>query len=205
MEIIDLTQELNSGTPVYPGDIKPLLAQRCNLAQDGYMDFTLTTGMHAGTHIDGPMHMLKEKKFISEIDISRFIGHGVLLNVFNEQVIEWKSDYDELIPENSIVLLNTGYSDKFSSGEYFTDHPVISDNFAEKIAAKKIRLLGMDIPSPDLPPYNVHKILFNAGILLAENLTNLERLNSHREFIVAALPLKVRAESAPARIVAIIL
>jgi len=204
MKVIDLTIELSENTPVYPGDKKPDVTRTGKISENGYIDFTLTTGMHTGTHIDGPMHMQEQSPYLSEIDIDQFTGKGILINASGEKIIEWKPEYDGEITADSIVLIYTGHSEKIGKDQYFTDHPVISENFAEKLVSKKIKLLGIDSPSPDYPPYSVHKIFFKSGILIAENLTNLDKLQSYKNFTIAALPLKIRTDSAPARIVAII-
>ena len=65
--------------------------------------------MHAGTHIDAPLHMYEDKKFISEYPIDRFIGNAVLLDVRGEKVIGIKDEYYRDIKENDIVLLFTGW------------------------------------------------------------------------------------------------
>jgi arylformamidase len=55
--------------------------------------------------------------------------------------------------------------------------------------------------SPDHEPFNVHKILLSAGVLIIENLTNLDEL-SGKEFTVYALPVKLQIDGAPARVIA---
>jgi len=61
-------------------------------------------------------------------------------------------------------------------------------------------MLGIDLMSPDNPPYTIHKLLLSAGILIAENLANLDELTGIKNFEVFAFPLKINADSSPARI-----
>jgi kynurenine formamidase len=63
-------------------------------------------------------------------------------------------------------------------------------------------MVGLDVPSPDRPPYPVHRILLGNGILILENLTGLETLPSDQVFRLYALPLMVEADSAPVRVIA---
>jgi kynurenine formamidase len=199
---IDLTQTFIHRLPVFPGDIHPELVQHKSFKLDGYTDFNLSTGMHAGTHIDGPMHLTSIKQYLSEIPLDRFIGKGFLLDVRNQSVIRWENEYENQIEENSIVLFYTGFSPIFGKEEYFTNYPVFDMDLAEKLIQKNIKMLGMDSPSPDKEPYSIHKLLLSNMILIAENLMNLDKLLGISGFEVIALPIKINADSAMTRVIA---
>ena len=49
---------------------------------------------------------------------------------------------------------------------------------------------------------NTHKLLFDNGIYIIENLMNLDKLLGIKKFEVIALPLKIKADSSIARVVA---
>ena len=66
-------------------------------------------------------------------------------------------------------------------------------------------MVGMDTSSPDDPPFTVHKLLLAHDILIIENLANLSALVGVPRFDVIALPMKIDAEAAPARVIAQIL
>ena len=63
-------------------------------------------------------------------------------------------------------------------------------------------MVCIDSPSPDRRPFEIHKLLLENNVLIAENLTNLDKLMSANNFEVIALPLKIHADSSPARIIA---
>lgn len=191
--------------PIYPGDVSTHLQKIDDLAREGFNNFLLTTGMHAGTHIDGPMHLTQSKKFISEIPLERLIGTGCLLNVVGETSIEFKPEYESQIEQESIVLVRTGFDTKFGWEEYYNDYPTVSVQLAQFFIQKHIKMLGMDTPSPDRPPYEIHKLLLENNVLIAENLTNLDQLLTIKMFDVIALPLRIYADSSLARVVAKIL
>jgi kynurenine formamidase len=203
--LIDLSYPINNLMPVYPGD-EPLRLENINdIAQDGFVQFWLSTGMHAGTHIDGPMHLTHSEKFLSEISIEQFVGQGCLLNVVGESIIQRKQEYDKLIKEKSIVLLHTGFSRMFGRKEYYCDYPTVSKELAQLLIEKNVKMVCLDSPSPDREPFEIHKLLLENGVLIAENLTNMDKLISAKHFEVIALPLNIRADSSPTRIVAKIL
>lgn len=200
--IIDLTHLIQDRIPPYPGDTDTQLVQSKVLEKDFYNNHQMTINMHVGTHIDGPMHLLNVKEYINEIPLERFIGEGVIIDATNEREIVYKEKYETIIKKDQIVLINTGFSTLFGQPQYFSDHPVLTLEFAEMLVKKEIKMIGFDMPSPDKFPFEVHKCLFKGKILIAENLTNLEKLLDVDEFEVLALPLNIKADSSIARIIA---
>ena len=126
----------------------------------------------------------------------------VLLDVRKASNIKYKGFYSNIVKQDDIVLLYTGHSDRYGTGEYYTDQPLIDKKLANFFAHKKIKMLGLDLPSPDNYPFEIHKILFANDILIIENLTNLAKFIDVKNFEVIAFPLKIRAEASMARVVA---
>ena len=190
MKYIDLSHEIKNNMPVYPGDIDVNLTKEKDFNKDGYNMYSLYTEMHAGTHIDAPLHMQENKSYISDYPIERFIGNVALLDVRGEKIIDVKDEYYINIKENDIVLLFTGWDNFYGKEEYYTEHPVVSRELA-------------DMPSPDRDNYEIHNVLFENDIFLLENLTNLNKLLYNEEIQLFAQPLKVQSEASLVRAVAI--
>lgn len=203
MKYIDLSHEIKKEMPVYPGDKEVSLVKENDYIENGYNSFSISTEMHAGTHIDAPLHMQKNKNYIADYPIERFIGNVALLDVRGEKVIDVKDEYYISIKENDIVLLFTGWDNFYGKKEYYNDHPVVSMELAELLIKKKIKMLGMDMPSPDRDNYEIHNILFENDIFLLENLTNLNKLLYNEGIQLFAQPLKVQAEASLVRALAI--
>jgi len=201
MKIVDISHVINGDTPVYPGDYKMSLLKIKNLDNDDYNAYLLQTGLHAGTHIDAPMHLLNDTKTVADFPADNFIGTGVLLNVCGESVITMKPEYEQTVIQNSIVLLYTGFDKHYHEDKYFTNLPVIDEELTEFLLSKNIKMLGMDMPSPDYPPFAVHKALLSKRVFILENLTNLQDLINAGDFEVIALPLKISAEASLVRAV----
>ncbi|MDK8179604.1 cyclase family protein [Paenibacillus sp. UMB4589-SE434] len=202
MKLIDLTHVLQHQVPVYPGDSEMELVQTKYLSRDGYCNHQLTMNMHTGTHIDGPMHLIESDLYLSDFPLDSFVGKGTLLDVSGMNRIEYKEEYEHLIGEGTILILYTGFSVYFGQEKYFTEHPIITKEFAELVVRKKIKLIGMDTPSPDRYPFETHKLWFDNQVLIAENLTNVDRLLDVSSFEIIALPLLIKADSSAARIIA---
>ncbi len=199
---IDLSHDIMNDMPIYPGDGSVKLYQDKFIECHEYNSFRLEIGMHAGTHIDTPMHLTNSKTTIDKVALDTFVGQGCLLDVRNEDVIKYKGEYSDRVSENDIVLLYTNYSDNYGTEEYYTKHPVIDKELADFFIRKKIKMIGMDLPSPDKYPFEIHKMLFDSGILIIENLTNLSELLCIDKFEVIAFPLKIKAEASMVRVVA---
>lgn len=202
MRYIDLTHTFTAWMPVYPGDPAPQLQQKARLEKEGFVDFEVQTGMHTGTHIDGQMHMVKGGRMLSEIPIERLIGQGVLVDARGRDVIDETIFRAAEIPQGSIVLLMTGWSEKFGTPEYYTDFPRMTRSCADVLIKRGVKMVGLDMPSHDDAPSPIHKLFLEKEILLIENLAHLELLALAQAFEIYALPAKFEADSAPARVIA---
>ena len=105
--------------------------------------------------------------------------------------------------KGDIVILNTGYHKQYKQKEYYDTFPEVTEDFAKRAVELVISIVAMDTPSPDRAPFSVHKILLGNGVLIIENLTNLDQLEG-KEFDICALPAKLNTEAAPVRVVAIV-
>ena len=202
MKYIDLSHEIKNNMPIYPGDVEVRLDKEKKYTNDGYNSYTFSSSMHAGTHIDAPLHMCNNR-YISEYSVERFIGNAVLLDVRGEKVINIKDEYYRDIKENDIVLLFTEWDKFYGKEEYYINHPIISEELAELLIKKKIKMIGIDMPSPDKEPFDIHKKLCENDIFVLENLTNLNALLYNENIQVFAQPLKIQAEASLVRVVAI--
>lgn len=199
--LIDLSQTIEDNMPIYPGDIKTNLIQTKHLSINKHNNHRLNISMHAGTHIDGPMHLTESNEYISDLRLESFIGTGCVIDVRNQSVIKMKEEYERIVKENSIVLFYTGFDKVYGMTEYYKDHPIIEMDLCKFLIEKKTKMIGLDIPSPDKYPFEIHKLLLENNVYIIENLTNLDRLFELGNFEVIAFPLKIKADGSMARVV----
>lgn len=199
---IDLSQVFSDNMPVYPGDSLPELKQVSSVEKEGTADHRLNTGMHVGTHMDAPLHMIAGGKRISDFNPDKFFGNGKLIDARGQEKIG--AEFLTGIRTGDIVLVLTGFGSKFHDADYYEKYPELTEEFARKAVELGVKLVGMDTPSPDRTPFTSHKILLGAEILIIENLTNLEQLVG-KQFEVVALPVKLETDAAPTRVVAKVL
>lgn len=202
MEFFDLTHKFIHNLPVFPGDVLPELEAVSTVEHNGHANYRLTTGMHVGTHMDAPAHMLSGGKLISEFFVERFIARAHIIDARGQKSVPRRLFIGHDIKPGNAVLVCTGWDTKFGQKDYFEYYPDLEKEFVQECIAAGASFVGLDTPSPDHAPYALHKLLFEKEILIIENLTGLEALVEYKNCMVAALPLKLFADSSPCRVVA---
>ena len=212
MKPIDLSLSISESLPTFPGSPKPQFIIWSDINTDGYNLELLFLSSHTGTHLDAPFHFVKNGKKINQIPLNRLIGKGILIKlkkIKNSPIT--KSDItlfekkNGKIPNNSSIFFYTEWQKNLKNDNYFTENPGLDSSSAKYLASKKTNLVGIDSPSIDLgkdESFTVHKILSKNNILIVENLTNMNKIQS-KEFDFIILPLKIKdATGSPVRAVA---
>jgi kynurenine formamidase len=214
--IVDLSHPLGPAIPLFPGSPPVVLTALSAIPADhptgqpGYLNVTgLSTSLHTGTHMDAPRHFYNRGQSIDQVPLDRCLGPALRLDLSASKPREEIHPSDLVAFEDSIrrrprLVLDTGWARHWGEERYFTDFPVLTGETARFLADCGIGLLGIDTPSLDTPPNPAHRVLLEAGVLLLENLTNLDRIGRD-EFHLIALPLGiVGAEASPVRAVAVV-
>ncbi len=202
MQLIDLTHTLEADTPVFPGDRPVELIHEHQFGSSGFNQYHFSGSMHIGTHLDGPMHMTPDARFVADLPLNQFIGKGVLIDVVGAETIRLSPSDRQRIEPGSIVLFHTGWDHHFGDGDYFFCFPDLEPESAQFLVDRQVKIAGFDTPSPDHAPYALHKLLLSNSVLILENLTGLEQLTGIEEFEVMAFPLKIKADGSLVRVVA---
>ncbi len=202
MRLLDLSRTFEDNMPVFPGDAPARLACVAGFPKDVCTIHRVDTGMHVGTHMDSPLHFVPGGKRMNEIPVKQFFGRGRLLDARGRDVISPDLLNGVELHRGDIVLVWTDWSRRFKESDYFEKYPVLDTAFGQKLVDAGVHVVGLDTPSPDRAPYATHQVLLGGGVLIAENLINLEALAGVKEFEVIALPVKFDAEAGLARVVA---
>ena len=214
MKIIDLTLTVSDKIPTFPGSPQPNLIPWENIKEDGYNLELLFLSSHTGTPMDAPYHFLEKGAKIHEISLKKLVseaaliqsrkGSGESITKTDIQKFEKKSGK---IDGFSSVIFQTGWQRNLQKKYYFTKNPGLSVSAAKYLASKKISLVGIDSPSIDLgkdDKFSVHQIFAKKGILIVENLANLDKIKSSK-FHLVVLPLKLKnATGSPVRAIAFV-
>ena len=214
MKIIDLTLTVSDKIPTFPGSPQPNFIPWENIKEDGYNLEVLFLSSHTGTHMDAPHHFLEKGAKIHEISLKKLVSEAALIqcrknggqSITKTDIQKFEKNHGKI--ENfSSVIFYTGWQRNLQKKYYFTKNPGLSVSAAKYLTSKKISLVGIDSPSIDLgkdPKFSVHKIFAKKGVLIVENLANLDKIKSPT-FHLVVLPLKLKnATGSPVRAIAFV-
>ena len=210
---IDLSHPLSTDTPSFPGDPPidiEVVDSRDAPSTEGEMHLNcsrLGISTHCGTHIDAPYHFYSDGKTIDSVPLDQCNGQacaadlGTLApntSITPQMLAPWETD----IRRTRRLLLNSGWYRHWNQEDYFDRHPVLTGETARWLVQCGLQLIGVDFPSLDHPPCPAHVEILGAGVLIVENLTNLDVLpGGDVEFLCLPLAL-VGRDGSPVRAVA---
>jgi kynurenine formamidase len=209
---IDLTHRIEESMPVFPGDPPPEIRQVMTLGPDICTVQSICFNNHIGTHLDAPSHFLEGGMTVDEIPLESLIGRAVILDFTDKSKNDLITKEDlkahtYRIHPGSRLLIKTGWDVNFTSEAYYEDFPCLTREAAEFLVSCKIRLLGMDTPSPsplDDPGQIIHKTLLGAGVVILESVKNLTLIERDQcQIIVLPPPIK-DFSGAPCRVIAVL-
>lgn len=206
--IIDLSVPVGTGTPVYPGDPAPRLSVHATVPRDGFNLLRVEMGSQTGTHVDAPYHFRDDAPRLHELDLTRFIGRGVVLDLRGlpprTPITRDMLDPAGLGP-GVIALICTGWSRFYGTEAYF-DHPYLEVGACRAMLDLGVRTFCVDAANIDETPsdlgYPVHHLIAQAGGVIGENFRNLELID-FPDPLVSCFPIALEnADGAPVRAVA---
>jgi arylformamidase len=210
---IDLSRVIREDMPkiaFFPSPKIRLIRQR---PMDRMNVTEITLACHVGTHVDAPAHFVEGGRTIDQIPLDQLYGRGVIWRIKAEPAEELQAEVFEAATPSceagDIVFLHTSWSSRWGNKSY-DDHPYLASSAAEWLVEHRVKMLGVDFSTPDLPvrrrgdgfDWPVHQILLSNNVLVVEHLHNLGTLAGRRvEVVVLALNIH-RADGAPARVIA---
>jgi kynurenine formamidase len=207
--IIDLTAEIYDGAPTMPMDPKCSVTEHSNLDTLGYNQKRLIMSTHHGTHIDVPYHFFYEGETLEKVDPSRFIVDAVKVDLTYKKpkeaiLVKDLIEFELQIDKGLSILLHTGWDKMIGDKKYFSDFPYISLELSKWLSNKNIKLVGMDIPCPNVEDWTtVHRDILGSSTLIVEGIVNMGNIKAD-SFLFIAMPLKIRgSDGSPVRAIAI--
>jgi kynurenine formamidase len=240
IEVIDLTARLEADTPII--QLPPPFGNTVGFSLEEISRYdergpawywnNITTGEHAGTHFDAPVHWItgRDGLDVSEVPVTSLIAPAVVLD-FSAQAAEdpdfllepadikqWESEHGEL-PAGGWLLYRTGWdarsgsqSDFLNANETGPHTPGVSVECARWLAEEApvigfgTETVGTDAGTAHSfdPPFPCHAALLGAGKYGLTQLQNLAALPATGAVLVAG-PLPIAGGSgSPARVLALV-
>jgi kynurenine formamidase len=226
-EIIDLSQEIYTGMPVFPG--LPAVSITMHVSHEEWDGITgsevvspavnrLELGEHTGTHVDALNHMARQyrSQSIDTMPLTMFYTEGICLDLAHKgrrELIE-PADLEralaltglEIKPGDTVLLYTDHYRRAFGT-EAWDNGPGLSAEAARWLGRRGIAAFGVETMSPGVRHVSnqaVHHICGEMGFTHYENMVNLHRLIGRCRFRFIGLPLKIRGGTgSPVRAVAV--
>jgi kynurenine formamidase len=168
----------------------------------------IAMGMHCGTHMDAPFHFFDNGLSIDQVPLDVCTGKALMIDVRNALTgglidVKHLKPQEAKIREIRRIVLHTGWANRWGTLEFFTSHPMFTPEAAEFLVDCGLRLVGVDFPSVDRPPFPIHILFLGNGIVIVENLTNLTAIRKEI-FTLITLPLKFTGrDGSPVRAIAL--
>lgn len=210
---VDLSHPLHPGMPRIHFFPPPRFDRILALPRDRLNVTEMQMVVHTGTHVDSPRHFFADAPALEEVPVERLTGPGVVWPVaaraFGTIEPADLAGLDAVLRPGDILGLCAGWS-RHAGQERYDQHPCLGVATAEWLVARRVKLVALDVPTPDLAvarrgpgfDYPVHRVLLSRGVLIAEHVTGLGALAGRRvEFVCGALGI-VGGDGSPARILA---
>jgi arylformamidase len=200
---IDVSVPLHNGMVHWPGDppykIHRVMDQgkgdMCTVSQ-------VSMGVHTGTHMDAPLHFIKNAPAIDEMPFHATIGPARVIPIYDRKAIGREELERHQIEANERLLFKTANSERLWHTERFNeDFTFIDESGAKYLAERGVLLAGVDYLSVGgfrQDAVETHHALLGAGIWVIEGL-NLNGVDPG-PYELICLPLKlVDSDGSPAR------
>lgn len=226
-EIIDLSQEIFAGMPLFPGMPDVTITVHFSHEQlDGISDsdvvspavHRLELGEHTGTHVDAINHMARQYRgqSIDTMPLEMFYTEGICIDLSHKGLSELIEPADieravstaglEIKRGDTVLLYTDHYRRAFGTTEWHNG-PGISTDTARWLGEQGVAAFGVETMSPGVIGVSnkeVHWICGELGFTHYENMVNLHQLIGRGRFRFIGLPLKIRGGTgSPVRAIAV--
>ncbi|MGI9557571.1 MAG: cyclase family protein [Solirubrobacterales bacterium] len=226
-KLVDISQPIYGGMPVYPGHLGTVVFEHHSHEDTlGKFESDLSYGTkgiivsdHGPTHVDSFSHFdpADDAPHIDEMSLELFYGEGTCIDISSTPAQEYvdaagmdaalEASGGEL-QEGDVLLIHTGnFERNGGTDDYLSQYPGLDESAGEWLVEKKVKVFGIDTPSPDNPisrTYPIHLMCRREHITHYEHLANLKQLVGKR-FMFVGMPLKITGGfGSPVRAVAFV-
>ena len=200
---IDISVCLQSGMVHWP-DNPPVRIERMLDMEHGDVANVskISMGSHTGTHMDAPLHFVRESTSLDEMPLTTALGRARVIEIHDPESVK-PGDLDpHQIRRGERILFKTQNSARdWPAAAFIEDFVYISQEAARYLAGCEVQVVGIDYLSVGgfwKDGAETHQALLEAGIWIIEGL-DLSHVEPG-EYELVCLPIKVeRSDGAPAR------
>lgn len=203
MSIIDISVALRDDMPVWPGSVDFEIRRQMSMGNGDACNLSnMRIDLHMGTHVDAPLHFIRDGKAVDELSLEIFNGPVFVADLGAAREISSRELEASGLPRGmERVLFKTTNSERlWRKREFDASFVALTPDGARWLVDRRLRMVGSDYLSVqrfnDTP--EVHHILLGAGVGVLEGVDLSGVAAGGYELI--CLPIKVAgAEGAPAR------
>lgn len=191
------------GMPVWPNDPGLHFERAMDQNKGDVCTVTRATmSAHTGTHMDAPLHFVRNSATIEQMPIDATVGPARVIGIRDNKAIHREELLPHKIQRGERILFRTGNSDKDWANLPFDEQFIfIARDGAEYLAECGVKTVGVDYLSVggySQDSVETHVALLGKGIWVIEGLALGPVAPGDYELV--CLPLKwAGAEGAPAR------
>lgn len=165
---------------------------------------TISMGAHSGTHVDAPIHFIRQGMGVDRMPLDTMVGRARVVEIKDTEAIRPEELLQHRVRRGERILFKTRNSSRvWQTDEFVEDFVFISDDAARFLVDRDVRLVGIDylsVGSFKRGGSYAHKTLLGGGVWVIEGL-DLSRVIPGKYDLIC-LPLKLaQGDGAPARAV----
>lgn len=204
MDWIDISMPLRTDVIGWPGDVPVEVARRASIGQGSdYNISMLVLSTHSGTHMDAPLHFIRDGRSIDMLDLDATVGPARVIEISDpESVKPAELERLDIRPGERLLFKTRNSGRPWPDLPFEEEYVFVSPEAAEYLVSRKVRCVGVDYLS--VGPLDMersvptHTRLLEGGVWIIECLYLGEVAAGDYDLI--CLPLRVEgAEGAPAR------
>ncbi len=208
MAIIDISLGIHKEMLLYPGDPRVKFSRIQDMLKGDLFNLSkIEMGVHTGTHVDVPLHFIKEGLSITDIPLNKFYRNCSVIDLTDinlGEVIKKSHLKKNDINVDEIILFKTKNSTIYQR-EFRKDFVYLSQEAAEYLTSIAVKAIGIDylsIEQFEINDSETHKILLSHGIIVFEGLS-LAHVDPGK-YLFIGFPIKLmNCEGAPVRAILI--
>jgi arylformamidase len=200
---IDVSVSLHSGMVHWPDNPPVQIERALSLERGDAANVSeISMGAHTGTHMDGPLHFVREGKGLDQMPLDATIGRARVIEIRDPESIKPDDLHPHRLQRGERILFRTQNSARrWSTEDFMEDFVYVSQEAARYLAGRRIQTVGVDYLSVGgirKDGEETHRALLEAGIWVIEGL-DLSEVEAG-EYELICLPVKIeRRDGAPAR------
>lgn len=225
--VVHLSHVIQPEIPLWSGDPPVEFETVAEIEKDGYYLRRFSLGEHSATHINAPNSFYPQGMSIDQYPAESLIAKAVVIDIRDRasanpdyaltlsDVLAWEQQYGQ-IPQDSVILLFTGWQSKWSDQATFLNQDVSggmhfpgfgSEATQFLLIKRQIAGVGIDthgVDSGQDTTFATNRLVLEQPRIVLENLTNLDQLPPTGTTLIIGIMRLLGGSGSPAALLALV-